>query len=275
MAELAGVFATSHAPLIARDWDKLPPPVRDRFAADFRELGRRLGAARPDVIVEIAPDHWTNFFIDNLPAVCIGLGAAHGPPPEPFLGDFPWKPIPGHAAFARHLLATALAEGFEPALSHHMALDHGFCLPLARMELTALPAIVPLVINSLEPPMPSVARCAQWGRLLAAAIRAYPGPLRVAVLASGGLSHSIGEPTMGDIDEGFDRDCLRLFAAGDEAPLLAYLDERRMASAGNGAHETRNWLVAHAAAEGRGFDLIDYCAVPEVYVGCAFASWEG
>jgi len=45
-----------------------------------------------------------------------------------------------------------------------------------------------------------------------------------------------------------------------------------MAAAGNGTHEVRNWVIAHAAVGGRGFDLIDYRAVPEVYVGCGFAS---
>jgi len=101
----------------------------------------------------------------------------------------------------------------------------------------------------------------------------YPEELRVAVLATGGLSHSIGEPTMGEIDEPFDHDCVRLFTAGDEAPLVDFLDTRLL-STGNGAHETRNWVIAHGAAGSRGFELIDYLPVPEVYVGCAFAAWK-
>ena len=78
---------------------------------------------------------------------------------------------------------------------------------------------------------------------------------------------------MGAIDEGFDRDCIRAFEHGAEAPLIDFL-EARMAAAGNGTHEVRNWVIAHAAAGGHGFDLIDYRAVPEVYVGCGFASWQ-
>lgn len=170
-------------------------------------------------------------------------------------------------------MTVALAAGFEPAISHHARLDHGICLPLLRMGLPALPRIVPFWLNSLEPPMPALGRCLAWGRLLADAVAAYPQPLRVAVLASGGLSHSIGEPTMGAIDEPFDRACLDAFAGGDPAALTALLDAR-LAGAGNGAHEVRNWLVAHGAAGNAGFELIDYLPVKEVYVGCAWGSWR-
>jgi aromatic ring-opening dioxygenase catalytic subunit (LigB family) len=273
VAEFAGAFASSHAPLLARDWHLLSEPLRARLSAGFRELGRRIAAARADVIVEIAPDHWTNFFLDNLPSVCIGVGAAHGGPHEPFLRDFPHTTLPGDPAFARHLVETALADGFEPSVSHHARLDHGFCLPLWRMELEPLPRIVPVFLNSLEPPMPSLRRCLQWGDLIARAIASFPGKQRIAVLASGGLSHSIGEAAMGSIDEVFDRACVDAFAAGEPEQLARIIDGGIVA-AGNGSHEIRNWLVAHGAARNSGFDLIDYLAVSEVYVGCAFASWR-
>jgi aromatic ring-opening dioxygenase catalytic subunit (LigB family) len=271
MAEFVGAFAASHAPLIARDWELLPPPTQARLTHVFREIGRRVTAARPDVIVEIAPDHWVNFFIDNLPSVCIGIGAEHGPPPEPFLRDFPYQ-LHGDPEFGRHLATTALAHDFEPSISHRLTLDHGFCIPLWRMELAELPRIVPIVINDLEPPMPSISRCLAWGKLLAAAIASYPGDARIAILATGGLSHSIGEPTMGDIDASFDEGCIDALAAGDDAALVRFI-EAGLARAGNGADEVRNWVVAHAAAGGRGFELLDYFAVPEVYVGCGFAAW--
>lgn len=273
MAELVGAFAASHAPLIARDWEKLPAASREIITADFRELGRRLAAAKPDVLIVLSPDHWVNFFLDNLPSVCIGVGDSHDGPPEPFMKDFPWRPVPGDAALAQHIAATALKSDFEPSISHHLTLDHGFCIPLVKMELSHLPRIVPIVVNDLEPPMLSVTRCLAWGKLLARAIASYPERIRVAILATGGLSHSIGEPTMGAIDEAFDRDCIGAFKTGAEAPLIALLDQR-MEAAGNGTHEVRNWVIAHAAAGSRGFDLIDYRAMPEVYVGCGWASWS-
>jgi aromatic ring-opening dioxygenase catalytic subunit (LigB family) len=273
VADLVEVMAASHAPLIARDWHLVTPAHKERLTAAFGAMGARLNRARPDAIVVVAPDHWVNFFIDNLPSVCIGVGAAHDGPPEPFLKDFPWRPIPGEPGLAMHIYATALAEEFEPALSHRLALDHGFSLPLWRMGLDPLPRIVPIVVNTLEPPMLRVSRCLAWGKLVAKAVASYPAPIRIALLATGGLSHSIGEPTMGAIDERFDRDCLRAFAEGDERRLVDFL-EAEMDAAGNGSHECRNWVVAHGAAGSRGFALVDYIAVPEVYVGCGFAAWN-
>ena len=140
------------------------------------------------------------------------------------------------------------------------------------MGLAALPRIVPIIVNSIEPPLPLVRRCLQWGGLLRKAIESHAAPLRVAVLGTGGLSHSIGEPTMGAIDEKLDLECIRLFSS-PEIELLSYL-EKQLPQAGNGTEEIRNWLVAHGAAGSRGFELIDYLPVPKVFVGCGFAAWR-
>ena len=273
MAELAGVFAASHAPLLARDWHLFGAPLQAKVTAAYRQLGARLNAAQADIIVEIAPDHWSNFFINNLPNVCIGVGETHLGPPEPFMKAFGHDTLAGDAAFGQFLLETALDDGFEPSVSHRLKLDHGFTIPLWRMELDPLPRIVPIVINSLEPPMPTIARCFAWGALIAKAIAAYPADVRIAIVASGGLSHSIGEATMGAIDEAFDAGCIAAFEAGGETPVREYLD-RTLAAAGNGSAEIRNWCAAHAAAGSRGFELIAYHVIPEVYVGCAWAAWQ-
>ena len=272
MASLAGAFAASHGPLIIREWQRVPQEQQRRMSAAYRELGRRLEAAKPDALIVVSPDHWSNFFLDNYPAVCIGVGEAHDGPPEPWMKDFPHRTLAGHARLAMHIADTALAQGYEPAISHRLKIDHGSCIPLWRMELERLPKIVPLLVNSIEPPMPSLARCYRWGELLRQAIESYPEPLRVAILGTGGLSHSIGEPTMGAIYEEFDRETIRLFGRpADE--LIQYLDAE-LPTSGNGSEEIRNWLVAHGAAGGRGFELVDYLPVPTVIVGCGFAAWR-
>ena len=272
MAELVGVYAASHGPLIVRGWDTLPAVTQENLTSSFGELGRRINAAQPDVLIVISPDHWVNFFIDNLPSMCIGVGETHEGPPEPWLAAFPHKQMAGHAALAHHLLTHAFGDGFEPSVSYRLKLDHGFCIPLWKANLNPLPAIVPVIINTVEPPFPSPERCFDFGKNIADAVSHFPGPLRVAVLATGGMSHSIGEATMGAIDEAFDRECLQHLASGQRDPLLKFLDQR-MAAAGNGTAEMRNWLAAHGAAGGRGFDLIQYSPMPEIYVGCGVASW--
>src|SRR5436190_1059595 len=142
----------------------------------------------------------------------------------------------------------------------------------AYQELDRMPKIVPLLVNSIEPPMPSLKRCYEWGTLLRKAIESYSEPLRVAILATGGLSHSIGEKTMGAIHEDFDRQTIRQFGLSDRS-LIEFLD-RGLPTRGNGSEEVRNWLVAHGAAGGRGFELVDYLPVPTVIVGCGFAAWR-
>ena len=272
MASFAGAFAASHGPLLVREWDCVPQDQKLRLERAFKELGRRVATARPDVLVTVSPDHWANFFLDNYPAVCIGVGATNEGPPEPWMKAFPHREVPGHADFGFHFLNESLREGFEPSLSHRLKLDHGTCIPLWRMELAKMPALVPMLVNSIEPPMPSLARCLEWGKLLRKAIESFPGELRVGVLATGGLSHSIGEKTMGAIHEDFDRETIRLFNSSPD-DLIHYL-EKQLPSRGNGSEEVRNWLVAHGAAGGRGFELVDYLPVPAVIVGCGFASWR-
>src|SRR6185437_16818831 len=138
MARLVGAFAASHGPLIIRGWEGIAPDRRQRLAAAYRSLGRRLAALRPDVLIVVSPDHWVNFFISNLPSVCLGIGETHDGPPDPFMKDFPHKPLLGHPALARHILETALAADFDPAISHHLTLDPGFCIPLWRRVLDGL-----------------------------------------------------------------------------------------------------------------------------------------
>ena len=65
--------------------------------------------------------------------------------------------------------------------------------------------------------MPSLKRCYQWGGLLRKAIESYPESLRVAILGTGGLSHSIGEKTMGAIHEDFDHETIRRFSGSPES----------------------------------------------------------
>jgi len=273
VAELVGVYAASHGPMIVRNWNILALAEQENLTSAFAELGRRIKAARPDVLIVISPDHWVNFFIDNLPAICVGVGEAHDGPPEPWFTEFPHRKMAGHPPLAEHIVRTALERDFEPSVSYKLALDHGFCIPLWKAGLDPLPAIVPVIFNDLEPPFPSVKRCYAWGEMLANAVASYPGKLRVGVLATGGLSHSIGEPDMGRIDEAFDRDCIRRFENGDAPALFNFLNER-LPGAGNGASEVRNWVAAHGAARGRGFELIRYDPIPNVYVGCGFASWN-
>ncbi len=272
MAKFVGAFASSHGPLIARNWEGIGPQRLASVTRTFAELGRRFLDAKPDVLIVVSPDHWVNFFIDNLPSICIGVGEVHENSPEPWL-KVPFDTIAGHPDFAMHLAKFALQKDFEPSLSHHLKLDHGFLIPLWKMGVKKLPPLVPIIINIIEPPLPSFSRCYAWGELIRLAIESYPENIRVAILATGGLSHSIGEPDMGRLDEEYDMECFKHFKSSDIPAMINFL-ENRTDAAGNGAAEVRNWLVAHGAARASGFDLIGYHPYKEWYIGCGFASWN-
>ena len=73
----------------------------------------------------LSGEHFTNFFLDNLPQIVIGLGEGHQGPLEKWL-KIPKVIVPGEPALARHIMDRTVAAGFQPALSHKMKADHGF-----------------------------------------------------------------------------------------------------------------------------------------------------
>jgi len=82
-------------------------------------------------------------------------------------------------------------------------------------------------------------------------VHAYPGAERVAVLATGGLSHEPGGPRYFWVDEEFDRWFLDLLRKGDHAALLRECTLERMEAAGSGGTaELLAWMVALAFTTG-------------------------
>src|SRR5256885_1690507 len=174
MAELVGVYASSHAPLIIRGWKDVKPANQRELTSSLTELGRRIKAARPDVLIEISPDHWVNFFINNLPSICVGMGEEHEGPAEPWMKDCPFKRIAGHPKLANHILQTALERDFEPSVSHHLTLDHGFCIPLWRGGAAPPPPLLPLLFSEPRPPPPHPAPLLPVGGTLPPPGRTHP-----------------------------------------------------------------------------------------------------
>ena len=92
-----------------------------------------------------------------------------------------------------------------------------------------------------------LARVWDLGRALRASIQECPGEERIALIGAGGLSHWVGTPRVGDIDEEFDRWFLDILARG-EGPSILDMTDDEIVIAGNGAHEIRSWLTVAAAA---------------------------
>lgn len=272
MAELVGVFAASHTPVMLNFPDAIPDQERAAVFDAFQSLGAALRGCRPDVVVVISDDHLHNFFLDNFPAFCIGAAPQYATPIEHWL-KAPKSVLPGDTALGAYLLQEALAADFDPAFSMDLTLDHGVLTPLELAGITSEVRVVPIMINCVQPPFPSMRRCLQWGRFLGDAIARYPGGARIAVLATGGLSHDIATPRMGLVNEEFDRRFLDLLASGDDDALVRYATDH-VHEAGNGAEEIRTWLLAHGAAHGARFATQYYKAVGNWYTGIGIGAWD-
>ena len=272
MAELVGAFATSHTPVMLNLPDALSEADRNTIYRHFQQLGKSLAALKPDTVVVVSDDHLHHFFLDNFPAFCIGTGDAYPAPAEHWLRA-ERQTLKGDARLGAHLLGEALAADFDPSFSMQLTLDHGVLTPLVLADLAASVTLVPLLINCVQPPMPTMSRCLQWGRFIGEAIRSYPGNSRIVILATGGISHDVATPRMGMVNEEFDREFLRLLGTGDDRALIRHATDR-VNEAGNGAEEIRNWMVAHGAAKGAAFHVHFYKAVPSWYTGIALVEWR-
>src|SRR5439155_18149941 len=111
-------------------------------------------------------------------------------------GDWnqPAGPFSTHPRMANHILDTLLSQDFHPAFSHEIKVDHGITQPLPLLGLEAI-AIVPIIVNCAAAPLPTLARCHRFGSAVGRAITSFPDNLRVAIVASGGLSHDPPAPS--------------------------------------------------------------------------------
>jgi aromatic ring-opening dioxygenase catalytic subunit (LigB family) len=272
MAKVAGIYAASHTPVMLNFPDAIPGADREAIFGAFRELGRRLAANRSDTVIVISDDHVHNFFFNNFPAFCIGAASSYETPVEHWL-HAEKQTLRGDAALGAHLLGEALESGFDPSFSMNLTLDHGSLTPLILAGLASQVTIVPILVNCVQPPLPTMKRSVQWGRFLREAILSWKGCERVSILATGGISHDIATPRMGMVNEEFDRKFLANLAKGDTEALVRHATDH-VHEAGNGAEEIRTWLMAHGAASGAKFDPIYYQAVSKWYTGIGLAEWR-
>lgn len=275
MGSVVGVFATSHSPGITGFPERAEEAKREKVEAAYGQVRDRIAELEPDAIIGVSVEHFTNFFMDNLPVFSIATADEFQAPVTEEMGEFlrvqPHR-HPGAPLLAKAVREHALGEEFDPALiGGDFAWDENFCVPLKHLDPGHDTPVVPIIVNAVEPPMPTLNRCYQFGRMLKRAVEAQSEAERVVVLGTGGLSHWVGMPEAGNINEDFDRRFLDHLSSGDVDPILK-LSEEEIDAAGNGAHEIRSWIVAAGAAEGRGFDVLAYEPVPEWLTGTAIAA---
>jgi hypothetical protein len=150
---------------------------------------------------------------------------------------------PADANLGAQLIAALRDADFDVSASDRLRSDAGLGHAFAFLYQHLLPGteipIVPVMVNTLYPPnQPTPSRCYALGRALGRAIAAWPGDKRVAVIASGGLSHTV-------IDEALDRQTLTAII-GKDARALAALPREKLRL---GTSEILNWVAAAGALE--------------------------
>jgi len=265
------VFAgvCSHAPGITGRKDRADPVVRDAFYASYDRMRQAIEAQRPDALVVIGAEHFANFFMNNMPAICVGMGEHYEGPIE----DEVWLGIkhtrvPGAPELSKRLI-TDVMQDIDLAYAQEWKFDHGIMVPLSFLTPRYDLPIVPVNINCQGPPLIPLKRCYEFGRALRRACdRAAE---RIAVVGTGGISHWPASPDSGKINEPWDREFLQHFLSNDREALLAYRDEDTWRDAGQGGLEIRTFVALAGTAEGATGELWFYAPIAIFSVGCTIA----
>jgi aromatic ring-opening dioxygenase catalytic subunit (LigB family) len=267
---------------------------RQRYDASIRRgldaLRDRLRAAPPDVVLIVGDDQDENF-VDEFPALALYTGdeftvvdrfkALDGgtPPSTVYRNDVP---------LASHLYEQTVEAGFDVTAYHRFAdgvlKAHAIGPLLQRILPEADVPVVPIFVEAIHVPAPSPARCYAFGQALRQAIARWTGAERVAVCASGGLSHFTagypyaslqrlgpGERPYGSISEDFDRMLVERMTRGEGAALASLTTEDLLR---HGDVEFRSWLTVLGMVGEAPAEMLAYEPFYRAIMGMGVAFWD-
>ncbi|MBP3973067.1 extradiol ring-cleavage dioxygenase [Pseudoxanthomonas spadix] len=252
--------------------------IRDGLSA----MRRALVDSRPDVLLVIGDDQNENYTVENIPQFAIYTGKEvkvfdRGRKEE--------KLYKCDQAAAQILLEGLLEKDFDVSFSERFANDqlrsHAHAEPLNRVLVPdADIPIIPLFVNGIHWPAPSPARCYAFGQALSNIISERMQGKRVAIYASGGLSHfSAGYPYAayegpfgyGHISEEFDRKMLEYLSAGEGKKLSEFTNDDLL---DNGDLELRTWIILLGAVQGAKADVLAYEPFYRAIMAMCVARWN-
>jgi 2'-aminobiphenyl-2,3-diol 1,2-dioxygenase, large subunit len=237
----------------------------DRIVAAFNEVGSRLQALRPDLIVLVTNDHLTNFSLALQVPFAIGAAEEFIPFGEM---DIPKLPLRGHREFAEHFLRYSAEQGFDVAKVEEIRPDHGTVIPNLFVNRDGRIPVVPLYIGTNIDQPPSIERIWRLGRTLRQFVeQARPPTERVVVLSTGGLSHFLGEPEHGRINEAFDTELIDKIVTGRGHEFIGTPTSDIAKQAGRSGLECINWLFMAGCLEGARGEKIFYESAPKWITG--------
>jgi aromatic ring-opening dioxygenase catalytic subunit (LigB family) len=250
MGEVVAAMATCHAPQLFTYPPDEDPAQLDATIAAMRELGKLLDETRPEVLIFLGSDHLETFSMSCVPAFAIVAGSRA-------IAEFAGRryDVPIHREMAEDFLNRLVRADFDVAYSEDAVLGHTFAVPF-EFVLGGRPIpVVPFHTNVYLPPLPSPKRCAALGREIGRIIASRPE--RVAILASGGMSHYPGTWKYPQPEFAFDHWMLAQLEAGNTDALIEMTVEQ-LDEVGN--TELLNWATMLGVIGNRQAELIQYTA---------------
>lgn len=249
-------------------------------------LASEIAAAAPDVMVIIGDDQAELYRPGNMPAVAVFCGdeiVTHALPEtlprwaKPMAEGYAMDRIrrfPAPAAFARKVVEGLVDQSVDVAMAtdvpepEKFGFGHAFGFPIMRLYGGRSILTMPVMLNTYFPPnVPTSGRCVQIGKALRAAITAAPDNLRVAVLASGGLSHFV-------VEEELDRQVMDNLA-GDHSDRLGAIPRTALLE---GSSEILNWILTASSVSHLPLQYAAYEPIRRTPagtgIGAAFAVWR-
>ena len=185
MGKIVAAMATVHAPQLFTRPPSEDPAQLDADIAAMRQLGKTLDETKPDLAIIIGSDHLETFFLSSVPTFAVIAGERTN---ATFAGrDYS---IPTHLPFAEQMLESLVDEGFDMAYSQDAVLGHSFAAVFEWVLGGRSIPIVPIFVNTYLPPLPSPRRAEALGKAIKKVIDSRPE--KVAIIASGGMSHYPG-----------------------------------------------------------------------------------
>ena len=281
--------------------DEVMEGYRERVAAAFKVLREQVEAYRPDAIIMVGDDQHEIFDHSNVPALAIVTAeelwgthrVAYGSAEEGPRVDYQTNP-----ELARYIARGLVKKGFDLAnlvtlvprgSTGNKGLGHMITGLVPMVDPDYQIPIIPLYINEYFAhhndyylPLPTAERCYNLGVALAEVLSDRPE--RIAIYASGGLSHpaSGGVPRttegglpnnlpLGYVDEFLDRWFLDCIERNDsDAMKKLFIVDSESVRAGSG--ELRAWITV-AGAMGRPAKVLDYMAHWHQVCGLGYAYW--
>ena len=247
MGQIVFAAATVHAPQLFTYPPSEDPAQLDADIAAMRQIGKTLEETKPDAVIVVGSDHLETFFLSAVPTFAIVGG-------EKSKAAFARKTysLPVHP-FAEELLEKLMADGFDLTYSQDAELGHAFAAVYEWViEGRPIP-VVPLFVNTYLPPLPTARRCAQLGAAIRDAVGA--SPYKIAVVASGGMSHYPGAWRYPQPAFDFDWWAIAHMERGNHEALLT-LSNEQLDEVGN--TEMLPWMVLFGVVGKQPGELITY-----------------